>query len=140
MQTFKRFITEKPAKIDIEPVKPSMSLLGHGDVSIRGLINPSTKREIIQFSKNTKYGEARFILTKSDKEVYVFDADDAIHYEVARANGYKATDYISGVYDYKNGNYIGIQDPHENIEFLKKISRGFRELINDDPGLEITSY
>ena len=92
MKSFKRYITEKPAKLSATfPYK------GAKWEDFRGLENP-TEREIRALLKKTKFKELRFVVDKKGK-MWAWDTEDALHEPVVFAmTGQKYVgDYAKGM-------------------------------------------
>jgi hypothetical protein len=72
MKSFKKYITEKPAKL-----AATFPYKGAKYDEFRGLENP-TEREMIALMKKSKFIELRFVVNDKGK-MWAWDGDDALH-------------------------------------------------------------
>lgn len=140
MKSFKQYITEKPTTFVTDP----SSMWGGDATSVRGLINPSSAKEIESFAKRSRFKDAKFIFSARDKKLMVFDPAGVVHDDVGRGEGYSPSEYVRGSIDYveSTGEFI-VQVGHRQVEafaqVIAKASKGFKQII-ENPHTELTSY
>ena len=108
MKSFKQYIEEKKVPLFVSlPYKGA-----HKKENITGLENPSAT-EILGFLKKLKFKTGRFIVDKIGK-LLVWDADNAIHYEVVNGEGWDKNETTLGVMDW-------VGDMHDDVDLVVQI-------------------
>jgi len=138
MISFKQYIVEKTTTLLYKDYRPGGWKDGLKET--RGLINPSSAEEILAFYNKTKQHKAKFLIASEDNTVLIWDAYVTIHNGIGQPNGY-GSEYTAGIIrKRRNGKIeVAVDEVSKNIKLLKKISPGFKQLL-DDPEILTGPY
>ena len=146
MKTFKQHINEKRIKLMyIKDVSGAGNYTGKSGMT-DGLLNPSSRSEIISFAKKNE-DHCRIFITPDNRVLCCGGPSSLqnmiIHGEVAAGEGFDWKKSVRGLFSLAGDDeaiwMVELENIDKNKKLLARLSKGFKELM-DDPDVYVGEY